>query len=177
MSSRACEYPRCSWSLELHEVSSFYSHLRGTRTKSVPPYPGENRARCTVPGAHQQIQVKSRCSRAHRILSYLANPRQGMYDIQKHHAIKEQKKEEIYGLNFKHLNIGPIPGPIRQPGTSSCKCSHGTVGTSITTFRCISKFIWIYLKIFKWMFFAKNRLTSEHHLIILKKLLKLARWV
>jgi hypothetical protein len=74
VSSIACEYPRCLRSLELQAVASFYSHLCGTQKQ---PYPAENRARCTVPGEHQQIFVKSWCSRAYRILSNLCHLQTG----------------------------------------------------------------------------------------------------
>jgi hypothetical protein len=59
---KTCECPRCLWSLALQVVSSFYSHLCGTRTKIVPPYPAENKACCTIPGGHQQILVQSSAS-------------------------------------------------------------------------------------------------------------------
>ena len=100
--SKACEYLHCLRSLEWQVVST--CHLHETHTKSVPPCPAENRARCTVPGGHQQILAKSWHSRVHPILSYLfrvhpkSAPDRECVIILKDHSINGTK-EEIHVLN------------------------------------------------------------------------------
>ena len=71
VSSIVCEWCRCLQSWESQVIPSSYSHERGTRTETLPPYQAKNRARSADQGEDQQSLVKSGYSPEHRILSYL----------------------------------------------------------------------------------------------------------